>query len=148
MQTEKSQPQGNWIILETRFTNSGIIHWPEGWHTCDTSLIILETPGNELKYITFYQNFEISRKWMKNILIYSIHFLKTSRKWKKNLPDASLKFITCMGWDFSVCIADRWLIIFVTDCNWKIIILQHFFLQLTLCDCQFWMSFGVFRYGT
>ena len=49
-----------------------------------------------LKYITFYQNFEISRKWMKNILIYSIHFLKTSRKWKKNLPDASLKFITCM----------------------------------------------------
>ena len=49
-----------------------------------------------LKYITFYQNFEISRKWMENILIYSIHFSKTSRKWKKNLPDASLKFITCM----------------------------------------------------
>ena len=49
-----------------------------------------------LKYITFYQNFEISRKWMKTIPIYSIHFSKTSRKWKKNLPDASLKFITCM----------------------------------------------------
>ena len=49
-----------------------------------------------LKYITFYQNFEISRKWMKNILIYSIHFSKTSRKWKKSLPDTILKFITCM----------------------------------------------------
>ena len=60
-----------------------------------------------LKYITFYQNFKISRKWMKKILIYSIHFLKTSRKWKKNLPDASLKFIKCMLghcsqlWNFS-----------------------------------------------
>ena len=49
-----------------------------------------------LKYISFNQNFEISRKWMKNIPIYSIHFSKTSRKWNKNLPDASLKFITCM----------------------------------------------------
>ena len=29
-----------------------------------------------LKYITFYQNFEISREWMKNILTYSIHFSK------------------------------------------------------------------------
>ena len=47
-----------------------------------------------LKCITFFQNFEISRKWMKNILIYSIHFSKTSRKWKKNLPDASLKFFS------------------------------------------------------
>ena len=27
---------------------------------------------NLLKYITFYQNFEISLKWMKNILIYFI----------------------------------------------------------------------------
>ena len=58
-----------------------------------------------LKYITFYQNFEISRKWMKNILIYSIHFSKTSRKWKKNLPDASLKFITCMQKKKCICLA-------------------------------------------
>ena len=35
---------------------------------------------NLMKYITFYQNFEISLKWMKNMLIYSIHFSKTSRK--------------------------------------------------------------------
>ena len=61
-------------------------------------------PGNSkqwaikffLKILLFYQNFKISLKWMKNILIYSIHFSKTSRKCNKILPDASSKFITCM----------------------------------------------------
>ena len=33
---------------------------------------------------------------MKNILIYSIHFVKNLQEMKENLPDASLKFITCM----------------------------------------------------
>ena len=49
-----------------------------------------------LNHTTFYQNFEISLIWMKNFLIYSIHFSLTSLKWKENLPDAPLKHITCM----------------------------------------------------
>ena len=67
-----------------------------------------------LEYITFYKNFEISRKWMKNILIYSIYFSKTSRKWKNKLPDASLKFITCMFWSWINSIKVSLLFVFVS----------------------------------
>ena len=74
-------------------------------HTCEPSLMIDHQGGSlkwtlrfHLKHTTFYQYFEISLIWIKNFLIYSIHFYKTSLKWTENLPDALLKLITCMLW--------------------------------------------------
>ena len=49
-----------------------------------------------LKHTTFYQNFEVYLIWMKNFLIYSVHFSKTSLKWKESLLVAHLKLTRCM----------------------------------------------------
>ena len=57
-----------------------------------------------IKYITCYQNFEISLKWMKNILMYSIHFSKNLQEMKEKPPwclsEIYHMYAYRMGWDF------------------------------------------------
>ena len=75
-------------------------------YTCDTCFIFREFPEMSIKFLlkhtTFYQNFEVSLIWTKNVLKYSIHFHKppwNERKISLMLP-WNLSHVCALGWPY------------------------------------------------